>query len=126
VQNPWKELAQEERKRVSLYFAAARYELALQELRRLLTHMESGERKFLQAMAQVVEGYRDWDNFRHRDARPKLGQALRFLKPYVLGTRREGLARCVLAVAGGRKAWKNAFSLRIFSSLSVPIPCQMQ
>ncbi len=96
VQNPWKEVAQEERKRVSLYFAAARYETALQELQRLLSHVESEEREFLHAMASAIEGYRDWDNFRHRDAKPKLGKALSFLKPYARGVRREGLARVVL------------------------------
>jgi CRISPR-associated protein (TIGR02710 family) len=87
VQNPWEELAQEEKKRIRLYFAAARYETALQELQRLLGHVASQERDMLRAVASAVEGYRDWDNFRHGAAFPKLGRALSFLKPYARGTR---------------------------------------
>jgi len=85
VHNPWKEWAQEEHKRISLYFAAARYATALDELQRLQQHADAAEQGFLRALASAVAGYRDWDNFRHRDALPKLGeQALRFLKPYAL------------------------------------------
>lgn len=100
VHNPWKEWAQEERKRISLYVAAARYEMALQELRHLQQHADAAEQGLLRALASAVEGYRDWDNFRHRDALPKLGeQALRFLKPYALGgTQNAELARFVLEV----------------------------
>jgi CRISPR-associated protein (TIGR02710 family) len=99
VHNPWKEWAQEERKRINLYFAAARYETALQELQRLQQHADTNEQDVLRALASAVAGYRDWDNFRHRDARPKLGeQALRFLRPYALGTRNAGMARFVLEI----------------------------
>ena len=100
VHNPWKEWAQEERKRIRLYFAAARYATALDELQRLQQHAEATEQDFLRAMASAVAGYRDWDNFRHRDALPKLGeQALRFLKPYALGGAQNAeLARFVLEV----------------------------
>jgi CRISPR-associated protein (TIGR02710 family) len=98
VQNPWKALAQEERKRVRLYFATARYDTALQELQRLLGHVEAAEREFLRAMALVVEGYRDWDNFCHREAKPKLGRALNFLKPYARGAGEPTLGQFVLEV----------------------------
>lgn len=99
VHNPWKVWAQEERKRIRLYFAAARYDTALQELQRLLAHTETKDQDVLRTIASAVEGYRDWDNFRHRPALPKLGeQALRFLKPYARGARQEGLARFVLEV----------------------------
>jgi CRISPR-associated protein (TIGR02710 family) len=74
VHNPWKEWAQEERKRISLYFAAARYETAYQELQRLQQHTDANEQDVLHALASAVAGYRDWDNFRHRDALPKLGE----------------------------------------------------
>jgi CRISPR-associated protein (TIGR02710 family) len=101
VHNPWKEWAQEERKRINLYFAAARYATALQELQRLQQHADTSEQGVLQALASAVAGYRDWDNFRHRDALPKLGeQALRFLRPYALGTRDAGMARFVSEVEG--------------------------
>jgi CRISPR-associated protein (TIGR02710 family) len=99
VHNPWKEWAHEERKRVSLYFMAARYEMALQELQRLQQHTDAAEQDFLRAMASAVAGYRDWDNFRHKDALPKLGeQALRFLRPYARGAQQANLARFVLEV----------------------------
>jgi len=100
VHNPWKEWAQEERKRISLYFATARYATALDELQRLQQHADAAEQGLLRALASAVEGYRDWDNFRHRNALPKLGeQALRFLKPYALGrTQNAELARFVLEV----------------------------
>jgi CRISPR-associated protein (TIGR02710 family) len=98
VQNPWKALAQEERKRVQLYFATARYDTTLRELQRLLSHVEAEEREFLRAMALVVEGYRDWDNFEHRAARNKLGPALNFLKPYARGAREPALGQFVLEV----------------------------
>jgi CRISPR-associated protein (TIGR02710 family) len=98
VQNPWQELAQEERKRVGLLFAAARYEAACQELRHMLGRVEADEREFVQALAELVEGYRDWDNFRHRDARVKLGSAIKFLKPYAGGSRQPYLAQLVLEV----------------------------
>jgi CRISPR-associated protein (TIGR02710 family) len=98
VHNPWKVWAQEERKRLRLYFAAARYDTALQELQRLLAHAETKDQDLLRAIANAIEGYRDWDNFRYKDALPKLGQALRFLKPYARGARQESLARFVLAM----------------------------
>jgi len=100
VHNPWKEWAQEERKRISLYFATARYATALDELQRLQQHADAADQGFLRALASAVAGYRDWDNFRHRDALPKLGeQALRFLQPYALGrTQNAELARFVLEV----------------------------
>jgi CRISPR-associated protein (TIGR02710 family) len=98
VHNPWKAWAQEERKRIRLYFAAARYETALQELQHLVDHADTEEQDFLRAIASAVAGYRDWDNFRHREALPKLGRALRFLKPYARGARQEDLARFVLEV----------------------------
>jgi len=98
VQNPWKALAREERKRLRLYVATARYDTALQELQRLLNRVEAEEREFLQAMAFVVEGLRDWDNFRHRDARNKLGKALSFLKPYARGARQSTLGQFVAEV----------------------------
>jgi CRISPR-associated protein (TIGR02710 family) len=99
VHNPWKEWAQEERKRISLYFAAARYETAYQELQRLQQHADANEQDVLRAVTSAVAGYRDWDNFRHRDALPKLGeQALRFLRPYARGARHPDLAHFVLEV----------------------------
>jgi CRISPR-associated protein (TIGR02710 family) len=98
VHNPWKEWAEEEKKRIRLYFATARYETALQELQWLLMHVDSDQQAPLRALAQAVEGYRDWDNFRHREALPKLGQALRFLKPYARGARQENVAQFVLVL----------------------------
>jgi CRISPR-associated protein (TIGR02710 family) len=95
VHNPWKTWAQEEKKRIRLYFAAARYETALQELRRLLSHVDARDQDVLRAITSAVEGYRDWDNFRHNNAVPKMGQALRFLKPYALN-READLARFAL------------------------------
>jgi len=111
VQNPWKALAQEERKRVRLYFAAARYDTAPQELQRLLSHVETKEREFLQAMASAVEGFRDWDNFRHREAKNKLGKALNFLKPYARGARQPEL---------GQFVWELQENLEFLNSLTSP------
>jgi CRISPR-associated protein (TIGR02710 family) len=85
IQNPWKEVAQEERKRISLLFATASYESARQEIQSMLTHVEEGEREFWQAIALLVEGYCDWDNFNPRSAKNKLGRAFNFLKPYARG-----------------------------------------
>jgi CRISPR-associated protein (TIGR02710 family) len=100
IQNPWKEVAQEERKRISLLFATARYEAAQEEIQRMLTHVEDSEREFWQAMAALVEGYGDWDNFDPRSAKNKLGRAFTFLKPYARGARRQqpAMAQLVLDV----------------------------
>jgi CRISPR-associated protein (TIGR02710 family) len=99
VHNPWKTWAQEEKKRIRLYFATARYDTAWQELQRLLRHVDSAEQIVLQAVASAVEAYRDWDNFRHGIAINKLGEkALRFLKPYAYGKRQPSLAQCVLVM----------------------------
>ncbi len=95
VHNPWKVWAEEERKRIRLYVASARYQTALEELQRLVTHAEGDETGILQALASAVEGYRDWDNFRHKNARPKLGRALNFFKPYAQGRSDADLARFV-------------------------------
>jgi CRISPR-associated protein (TIGR02710 family) len=95
-QNPWKALAREERQRARLYFATARYDTALQEVQRLVGRVEAEEREFLRTVALVVESYRDWDNFCHRDARPKLGRALTFLKPYARGAGEPTLSQFVL------------------------------
>lgn len=97
VHNPWQAWALEERKRIGLYFAMARYDMALQELQRLQQHADADEQEVLRALANAVAGYRDWDNFRHRDALPKLGErALRFLRPYARGAQHAALARFVL------------------------------
>jgi CRISPR-associated protein (TIGR02710 family) len=100
IQNPWKEVAQEERKRIGLLFATARYEIARQEIQRTLAHVEESEQEFWQALAVLVEGYGDWDNFQPRSARNKLGRAFNFLKPYACGMRGQqpGLAQLVLDV----------------------------
>ena len=68
-------MAREERKRISLLFVTARYETARQEIQGMLTHVEDGEREFWQAMAALIEGYGDWDNFNPRSAKNKLGRA---------------------------------------------------
>jgi len=100
IQNPWKEVAQEERKRISLLFATARYETARQEIQGMLAHVEDSEREFWQATAALVEGYCDWDNFSPRSAKNKLGRAFSFLKPYAGGARGQQprLAQLVLDI----------------------------
>jgi CRISPR-associated protein (TIGR02710 family) len=100
IQNPWKEVVQEERKRISLLFATARYETARQEIQDMLPHVEDGEREFWQAMATLVEGYGDWDNFNPKSARNRLGRAFSFLKPYARGARghQPAMAQLVLDV----------------------------
>src|SRR5215510_13123478 len=57
VHNPWKAWAQEERKRISLYFATARYATALDELQRLQQHVDAAEQSLLRALASAVAGY---------------------------------------------------------------------
>lgn len=82
VHNPWREWGEAERKRIGLYVATARYDTALQELQRLLAHVEPQERGFLGAIANAVEGYRDWDNFHHSRAKTRLDRALHFFEGY--------------------------------------------
>jgi CRISPR-associated protein (TIGR02710 family) len=100
IQNPWKEVAQEERKRISLLFATARYETAQEEIQRMLMHVEESDRELWQAMAALVEAYGDWDSFNPRSAKNKLGRAFNFLKPYARGAREQqpGIAQLVLEV----------------------------
>jgi CRISPR-associated protein (TIGR02710 family) len=100
IQNPWQEVALEERKRIRLLFATARYETAQEEIQRMLLHVEESDREFWQALAALVEGYSDWDNFSPRSARSKLGRAFSFLKPYARGARGQqpGMAQLVLDV----------------------------
>jgi CRISPR-associated protein (TIGR02710 family) len=102
IQNPWKEVVQEERKRISLLFATARYGTAHQEIQGMLPHVEGGEREFWQAMETLVEGYGDWDNFSPRSAKNKLGRAFSFLKPYARGARGQqpAMAQLVLDIEG--------------------------
>jgi CRISPR-associated protein (TIGR02710 family) len=95
VHNPWREWGEEERKRIGLYFATARYDTALQELQRLLAHVEPQERGFLGAIANAIEGYRDWDNFNHARARTRLDRALNFFEPYRWGAHQTESARFV-------------------------------
>ena len=105
IQNPWREVAQEERKRINLLFATARYESAGQEIQSMLTHVEEGEREFWQAIALLVEGYCDWDNFNPRSAKNKLGRAFNFLKPYTRGTRGQQQRLVALILLGA--LWRN-------------------
>ncbi|GIX48034.1 MAG: CRISPR-associated protein [Candidatus Tectimicrobiota bacterium] len=95
VHNPWREWAEEERQRLRLYWDTARYEIAWRELERLQGHLEPQEQEVMRALASAAAAYCDWDNFRHRDALPKLGQALRFLKPYAQGAGRAALRQGV-------------------------------
>jgi hypothetical protein len=81
-----------------VYFATARYDTAMQELQRLLGHIEAEGREFLRTMALVVEGYGDCDNFCHKDAKPKSGRALNFLKPYARGVSDSALGQFMLEV----------------------------
>ena len=81
IQNPWREVAREERKCISLLFATARYETARQEIQGMLAHVEDGEKEFWQAMAVLVEGYGDWDNFNPRSAKNKLDVPLASSNP---------------------------------------------
>jgi CRISPR-associated protein (TIGR02710 family) len=86
-ENPWQVLALEERKRVGVLFDAARYEAARQELERIAGLVEQEERQYWQELARLVEGYRDWDDFRHADAQRKIGVALKFLGPIAVARR---------------------------------------
>jgi len=66
----------------------------------MLTHVENGEREFWQAIAVLVEGYGDWDNFNPRSAKNQLGRAFTFLKSYARGARGQQprLAQLVLEI----------------------------
>jgi hypothetical protein len=66
----------------------------------MLTHVENGEREFWRAIAVLVEGYGDRDNFIPRSAKNKFGRAVSFLKPYARGARGQQprLAQLVLEI----------------------------
>jgi len=95
---------QEERKRIGLLFATARYETARQEIQGMLPHVEDGEREFWQAMETLVEGYGDWDNFNPKSARNRLGRDFSFLSAGAIESKYEdAVARLYSGLERGAK-----------------------
>lgn len=70
--NPWDELAVAERHEAALLFGRARYGQAAEIFRGLSKRVSGGEKHLYKALAEIVEGYRLWDNFQYKPAWEKL------------------------------------------------------
>jgi CRISPR-associated protein (TIGR02710 family) len=100
LQNPWKELVRDELVRVRVYFGAARYRTAYEELEGLAARATADSQPLLQALGNLALGYGNWDDFRHREAARHLGQAYEFLRVFALGSSRAAWGQLASAVKG--------------------------
>lgn len=70
--NPWDELAVAERHEAAFLFGRARYGQAAEIFRHLSKSVSGGEKHLYKTLAEIVEGYRLWDNFQYKPAWEKL------------------------------------------------------
>jgi len=84
--------------RARLHFRTARYQSAFEELDGLVQQADPKSLPLLEALRDLAAGCREWDAFRHADARKRLGKAYTFLKTYALGAREPDLDRLVASL----------------------------
>jgi CRISPR-associated protein (TIGR02710 family) len=86
LENPWDEVAQMERKEVSILFNKARYATAADTLEKCIGRVSSEKKPLYKALHAMVTGYDLWDRFRHRDAAKFLQKSRDILTTFAHGT----------------------------------------
>lgn len=85
LDNPWEVMALREVRDFTQKFNNGLFDAALQTVKDLVPKM--GEKsKFYQSIADMIDGYRLWENFDHKAALNKLRQSKGRLEPYTLNS----------------------------------------
>lgn len=74
LNNPWEELAYQERKKINLLFNTARYRTARERVEYCLERVPDSSKPFFSALKVLLEGYYLWDNFKYSSAQYKLNK----------------------------------------------------
>lgn len=80
INNPWDELAIEEKKKINLLFNSGRYYLAKETAERAKGKVSVKEKPFFEMISILIDSYRLWDSFEYAEARNKMGKAIHDLK----------------------------------------------
>jgi CRISPR-associated protein (TIGR02710 family) len=79
LDNPWDEIAQKEKREISILFNKARYASASEVLVKCIDRVSADQRPFLKAVHEMVIGYDLWDRFKHYKAKAPLRKSLEVL-----------------------------------------------
>ena len=89
--NPWEVLAIPARKDISLLFNKARYQSAYELAQKIAVKVTSDQKVLFSSLADIIDGYSEWDRFNHNAALHKLNKGIRTFSTYADGTRSEWL-----------------------------------
>jgi len=96
--NPWNTIAYSQRKDISSAFNYGRYDEAIKLTKQAEANLsENNHWKFIfQELVFIIEGYRQWDLFRHKDALSNIQRGVANLQPYTF--KEEKLDKFLVAV----------------------------
>jgi CRISPR-associated protein (TIGR02710 family) len=83
--NPWEVLAVAPRREIALLFNHGRFSDASDRTERLAKLAPPEMQPIYSALAQLINGYAQWDRFNYREAQNVLGRALKTLVTYAAG-----------------------------------------
>ncbi|MBF0226065.1 MAG: TIGR02710 family CRISPR-associated protein [Desulfobacterales bacterium] len=78
--SPWQIFAIEEKKRISLFVNSFQYEAAITTIRETMNNLSEFDKQVWSALADTLEGYFLWDNFKHKDALQSMSKGLKVLR----------------------------------------------
>ncbi len=81
VNNPWDQIALQERKRANILFNRARYAAARDVVACICDRVTQDQRPYYDVWLSIIKGYDAWDRFRHHESKQLLERGLRRLKP---------------------------------------------
>jgi len=79
LDNPWDEIAQKEKREISLLFNKARYASAAEVLEKCVAMVSREQAPFFRSLQEMVRGYELWDRFKHSKAKIPLRKSIEIL-----------------------------------------------
>jgi len=79
LENPWDEIAQKEKREISILFNKARYTSAAEVLEKCVAMVSKEQLPFFKAIREMVIGYELWDRFKHSKAKIPLRKSVEIL-----------------------------------------------
>lgn len=83
--NPWEALSINLRREIAFLFNLGRFSDAQERAERLAHLVPPDMQPIYHALAQLIEGYAQWDRFAYVQAQQIIGKAMRILQPYAAG-----------------------------------------
>lgn len=80
--SPWQVLLVEDRKKIALFFNSYQFSAARDIAKKLTAVLEGLDRAIYESLAELIEGYRLWDSFRHDYALRILSDSIKKLSDY--------------------------------------------